>query len=42
MSLQLVKNWANEFVKWLGNRVRTLPMDGGSKDEIDKKLSKYG
>jgi len=36
--LQLVKNWDNEFTKWLDNRVRCLPIDSGSKDEIDAKL----
>ncbi|ODM96784.1 DNA repair and recombination protein RAD54-like [Orchesella cincta] len=34
----LVKNWANEFVKWLGDRVPTLAIEGGSKEEIDKQL----
>lgn len=37
----LVKNWANEFVKWLGGRVPTLPIDGGSKEEIDRKLHSF-
>lgn len=38
----LVKNWANEFVKWLGpTRVPTLSIEGGSKDEIDRKLDAF-
>ncbi|CAL8098883.1 unnamed protein product [Orchesella dallaii] len=37
----LVKNWANEFVKWLGDRVPTLSIEGGSKDEIDKQLHSF-
>ncbi len=35
----LVKNWANEIEKWLKGKVNSLAMDGGSKEEIDKKLS---
>ncbi|XP_074094150.1 DNA repair and recombination protein RAD54-like okr [Cotesia typhae] len=34
----LVKNWYNEIFKWLGNRVRPLAIDGGSKNDIDTKL----
>ena len=34
----LVKNWYNEINKWLGCRINALAMDGGSKDEIDRKL----
>ena len=34
----LVKNWANEVAKWLGGRVATLAIDGGSKDTIDNDL----
>lgn len=37
----LVKNWANEFTKWLGNRVPTLSIEGGSKEEIDKNLNSF-
>ncbi|EDQ87367.1 uncharacterized protein MONBRDRAFT_10186 [Monosiga brevicollis MX1] len=38
----LVKNWSNEFRKWLGDRVSTLPIDNGASDEIDKKLRYFG
>ncbi|XP_066181020.1 DNA repair and recombination protein RAD54-like [Sylvia atricapilla] len=34
----LVKNWYNEVEKWLGGRIQPLAIDGGSKDEIDRKL----
>ena len=36
----LVKNWANEVKKWLGNRVQTLPIESGSlsRDDLRKKL----
>jgi DNA repair and recombination protein RAD54 and RAD54-like protein len=37
----LVKNWYNEINKWLHNKVMSLAMDGGSKDEIDKKLKLF-
>ncbi|RWS15125.1 DNA repair and recombination protein RAD54-like protein [Dinothrombium tinctorium] len=37
----LVKNWYNEIKKWLGDKLRALPMDGGSKAEIDKKLTTF-
>ena len=37
----LVKNWQNEFVKWLGSRVSTVAIDGGSKKEIDRKLESF-
>ena len=37
----LVKNWEKEFIKWLGNRVPTLAIESGSKDEIDKELSSF-
>ena len=37
----LVKNWQNEFTKWLGNRVSTVAIDGGSKKEIDNKLNTF-
>lgn len=34
----LVRNWYNEVGKWLGGRVQPLAIDGGSKEEIDRKL----
>ncbi len=34
----LVRNWYNEVGKWLGGRLQPLAIDGGSKDEIDRKL----
>ena len=34
----LVRNWYNEVGKWLGGRVSPVAIDGGSKDEIDRKL----
>ncbi|KAL0190280.1 hypothetical protein M9458_012978, partial [Cirrhinus mrigala] len=34
----LVRNWYNEVGKWLGGRVQPLAIDGGSKNEIDRKL----
>uniref|UniRef100_UPI00358E0800 DNA repair and recombination protein RAD54-like isoform X2 n=1 Tax=Myxine glutinosa TaxID=7769 RepID=UPI00358E0800 len=37
----LVKNWANEVAKWLGGRVATLAIDGGSKDTIDSDLARF-
>lgn len=37
----LVKNWQNEFGKWLGDRVRALAVDSGSKDEIDRDLNYF-
>ncbi|XP_043941837.1 DNA repair and recombination protein RAD54-like [Protopterus annectens] len=37
----LVKNWYNEVGKWLGGRIHPLAIDGGSKDEIDKKLAGF-
>ena len=37
----LVKNWQNEFTKWLGNRVNTEAIDGGSKKEIDVRLEAF-
>ena len=37
----LVKNWQNEFTKWLGNRMSSIAMDGGTKKEIDRKLETF-
>lgn len=37
----LVKNWFNEFGKWLGPRISPLAIEGGSKEEIDKKLDGF-
>lgn len=37
----LVKNWYNEFGKWLGNRVNALAMDGGSKEDTTKTLQQF-
>ncbi|XP_012276152.1 DNA repair and recombination protein RAD54-like [Orussus abietinus] len=37
----LVKNWYNEIMKWLNNRVRPLAIDGGSKSDIDAKLNGF-
>lgn len=37
----LVKNWYNEVEKWLGGRIQPLAIDGGSKDEIDRKLEGF-
>ncbi|XP_044736211.1 DNA repair and recombination protein RAD54-like [Chrysoperla carnea] len=37
----LVKNWYNEIQKWLNGRVNALAMDGGSRAEIEQKLSQY-
>ncbi|XP_034942944.1 DNA repair and recombination protein RAD54-like [Chelonus insularis] len=37
----LVKNWYNEIFKWLGNRVKPLAIDGGSKSDIDMKLNGF-
>eukprot|EP00050_Salpingoeca_kvevrii_P021233 m.108111 g.108111 ORF g.108111 m.108111 type:complete len:758 (-) comp9245_c1_seq1:669-2942(-) len=34
----LVKNWANEFGKWLHGRVNPMAIDSGSKEEIDRDL----
>lgn len=36
----LVKNWYNEVAKWLGGRVQPVAIDGGSKEEIDRKLGR--
>lgn len=37
----LVKNWQNEFGKWLGHRVKALAIDAGSKEEIDRELEYF-
>lgn len=37
----LVKNWYNEIQKWLGHRINSLPMDGGTKAEITLKLQQF-
>lgn len=37
----LVKNWYNEIFKWLNSRVKPLAIDGGSKAEIDVKLTGF-
>ncbi|XP_014674422.1 PREDICTED: DNA repair and recombination protein RAD54-like, partial [Priapulus caudatus] len=37
----LVKNWSNEITKWLGSRILSLPIDSGTKDEIDTKLERF-
>ncbi|KAJ8418593.1 hypothetical protein AAFF_G00000920 [Aldrovandia affinis] len=37
----LVRNWYNEVAKWLGNRIQPLAIDGGSKEEIDRKLENF-
>ena len=34
----LVRNWYNEVGKWLGGRITPVAIDGGSKEEIDRKL----
>ena len=39
--INMVQNWYNELNKWLNGKINSLAMDGGSKDEIDTKLSKY-
>ncbi|CAL8269802.1 unnamed protein product [Arctogadus glacialis] len=37
----LVRNWCNEVGKWLGGRVTPVAIDGGSKEEIDRKLVSF-
>ncbi|CAG5131339.1 unnamed protein product, partial [Candidula unifasciata] len=37
----LVKNWQNEFNKWLSSKVTTLAIDSGSKSEIDRNISHF-
>ena len=35
-----IQNWYNEISKWLGSRINPLAIDTGTKDEIDRNLSK--
>lgn len=37
----LVKNWYNEFGKWLGHRVNSLAIENGSKEDTTKALQQY-
>ncbi|KAG7272523.1 hypothetical protein CRUP_006812, partial [Coryphaenoides rupestris] len=37
----LVRNWYNEVAKWLGGRITPVAIDGGSKEEIDRKLVSF-
>ncbi|KAL1245871.1 DNA repair and recombination protein RAD54-like [Trichinella spiralis] len=37
----LVKNWYNEVLKWLKNRVIPISIDGGSKDAINNTLENF-
>ncbi|XP_077306885.1 LOW QUALITY PROTEIN: DNA repair and recombination protein RAD54-like [Lithobates pipiens] len=37
----LVRNWYNEVGKWLEGRIQPLAIDGGSKEEIDRKLAGF-
>lgn len=37
----LVKNWYNEFGKWLGNRVNALALENGSKEETTRLLEQF-
>ncbi|KAI0986645.1 hypothetical protein GJ496_009841 [Pomphorhynchus laevis] len=37
----LVKNWANEINKWLGNRLGLMAIESGSKQDIDNKLISF-
>ncbi|XP_067086637.1 DNA repair and recombination protein RAD54-like [Osmerus mordax] len=37
----LVRNWYNEVGKWLGGRIAPVAIDGGSKEEIDRKLVNF-
>lgn len=36
-----MKNWYNEIFKWLNNKVKPLAIDGGSKADIDAKLTGF-
>ena len=37
----LVRNWFNEFAKWLPGRINPMAIDGGSKNDIDKDLKSF-
>lgn len=37
----LVKNWYNEFSKWLGARINCLAIDGNSKEQTTKSLEQF-
>lgn len=37
----LVKNWYNEFGKWLGSRLHALALDNNSKEETIKLLERF-
>ncbi|XP_023663173.2 DNA repair and recombination protein RAD54-like [Paramormyrops kingsleyae] len=37
----LVRGWYNEVGKWLGSRIQPLAIDGGSKEEVDRKLENF-
>ncbi|CAL8073664.1 unnamed protein product [Calicophoron daubneyi] len=37
----LLKNWYNEFYKWLQGKVNPLAIDSGTKEEIDTKLTNF-
>ena len=37
----MVKNWYNEFGKWLGDRVTPLAIDSGTKEQIDRDLERF-
>ena len=37
----LVRNWGNEIIKWLGNKITPMVIDGGTKDEIDKNIGYF-
>lgn len=37
----LVKNWYNEFGKWLANRVNCFAVENGSKEDTTKNLENY-
>lgn len=37
----LVRNWANEIKKWLGDKLNSLVIDNGTKAEIDKNIEYF-
>ncbi|XP_029943522.1 DNA repair and recombination protein RAD54-like [Salarias fasciatus] len=37
----LVRNWANEVHKWLGSRVHAAAIDGGSKEDVERRLENF-